>query len=152
MIPGNSWAKYGTGDVDEDNNTIIFRYSGSNNLSGEYTAGIDVALPDNVPEFTNIATGSWNDISNWEQTGGDPYTLTGPPNGFIVTIRNGTTVTVSENYARTYRTRIDGTLHFDPDYYGHSLGTVTGSGTLHLESVLFLQGVIQFSTVQTTVY
>ncbi|OQC65230.1 MAG: hypothetical protein BWX49_00057 [Bacteroidetes bacterium ADurb.Bin008] len=140
MIPGNSWAKYGTGDVDEDNNTIIFRYSGSNNLSGEYTAGIDVALPDNVPEFTNIATGSWNDISNWEQTGGDPYTLTGPPNGFIVTIRNGTTVTVSENYARTYRTRIDGTLHFDPDYYGHSLGTVTGSGTLHLESGTFPAG------------
>lgn len=140
MIPGTSWAKYGTDDVDEDNNTIIFRYVGENNLSGEYTAGIDVALPDNVPEFTNIATGNWNEISNWQQTGGDPYTLTGPPNGFIVTIRNGTTVTVSENYARTYRTRIDGTLHFDPDYYGHSLGTVTGNGTLHLESGTFPAG------------
>lgn len=140
LIPGTNWAKFSADDVDESNNTIIFRFTNSNNISGEYTAGIDPALPNNVPEFTNIATGVWNNASNWTQTGGDPYTLTGAPNGFIVTIKTGTTVTVNENYAATYRTKIDGTLTVDPSTFGHNLGTVTGNGTLHLESATFPAG------------
>ena len=140
LIPGTNWAKFSSDDFDETKNTIIFRFNNSNNISGEYTAGIDPALPNDVPEFTNIATGVWNNASNWTQTGGDPYTLTGAPNGFIVTIKTGTTVTVNENYAATYRTKIDGTLNVDPSTFGHNLGTVTGNGTLHLEAATFPAG------------
>lgn len=140
LIPGTNWAKFSVDDVDDVNNTILFRFNNSNNLSGEYTSGIDPALPNAVPEFTNIATGVWNDALNWTQTGGDPYVLTGAPNGFIVTIKSGTAVTVNENYAATYRTKIDGTLNIDPLTFGHNLGTVTGNGILHLEAATFPAG------------
>lgn len=139
LLPGTSWTK-SIDDVDEVNNKINFQFTNASSLSGEYTAGVDIALPNLVPEFTNINTGNWNDKDNWVQTGGDTYTLTGAPNGFIVTIKEGTTVTVNENYARTYRTKIGGKLEIAPAYYGHNLGTVTGSGTLYLEKGTFPAG------------
>lgn len=140
LIPGTSWAKFSTADVDEDNNTIEFRFTNSNNLSGEYTAGVDPALPNEVPHFRNLVTDLWNVTDNWEQIAGDPYVLTGPPNGFIVTIKAGTTVTINENYASTYRTQIDGKLSVNSTTFGHNLGTVTGNGTLYLEGATFPAG------------
>ncbi len=144
LSPTTSWTKAapgpGTDNVDETNNTITFDYSGSNSLSGEYTAGIDTALPDQVPEFTSIDDGDWSDNTNWQQTGGDPYTLTGAPNGFIVIVDSDDEVTLDINHASAYRITINGTLRVVSPTYGHNLGTVTGSGTLYLESGTFPAG------------
>ncbi len=144
LIPGTSWTKAapgpGTDNVDETNNTIIFDFSGSNSLSGEYTAGIDNALPDQVPEFTSINDGDWSDNTNWQQTGGDPYTLTGAPNGFIIIVDSDDEITMDINHASAYRITIDGTLRVVSPTYGHNLGTVSGSGTLYLESGTFPAG------------
>ena len=144
LLPGTSWTKAapgpGTDNVDETNNTITFDFSGSNSLSGEYTAGIDAALPDQVPEFTSINDGDWSDDTNWQQTGGDPYTLTGAPNGFIIIIDSDDEVTTDINHASSYRITINGTLRVVSPTYGHNLGTVSGSGTLYLESGTFPAG------------
>lgn len=144
LLPGTSWSKAAPGsttdNVDETNNIITFTFSGTDSISGEFTAGIDTALPDNVPEFISNNSGDWSVPGNWDQIGGDPYTLSGGPNGFIVTIDSGDTITTDENYVSAYRTTINGTLKVVEPYYGHNLGTVSGTGTLYLESATFPAG------------
>ncbi len=146
LLPGTSWTKAtaGAGDaadrVYEASDSLLFYFSGSSSLSGEYTCGIDTAMPNNVPEFTSNTDGNWSNPANWTQTGGDSYTLTGGPNGFIVTIRSTDGITTDANYASAYRTTIEGTLTIPSATYGHNLGTVSGSGTLALQSGTFPAG------------
>ncbi|MEA2106388.1 MAG: hypothetical protein U9P82_06665 [Bacteroidota bacterium] len=144
LLPGTSWSKAapgaGTDRVDENNNTITFNFAGTNSLSGEFTAGIDNALPDNVPEFTSINDGDWSDSDNWVQTGGDTFELTGAPNGFIIVIDSDDEVSTDINYASAYRITINGELKVNKPTYGHNLGTVSGTGTLYLESGMFPAG------------
>jgi hypothetical protein len=94
LLPGTSWSKAasgsGTDNVDEASDIITFNFSAVNSLSGEYTAGIDEALPNQVPEFTSNQNGNWSDPTIWTQTSGDAYTLTGAPNGFYYSSRTGT--------------------------------------------------------------
>ena len=70
IVPGTSWSI--TSGVVPASKTITFNYINSLNLCGEYTAGIATAFPPNVPTFTSIADGNWNDNSIWSQTGGTP--------------------------------------------------------------------------------
>lgn len=133
LLPGTSWTK-SIDNVDETNNRITFLYTGANSLSGEYTAGVDPALPDEVPEFTSIDDGDWSDQLNWTQTAGDPYVLTGAPNGFIVIVDSDDLISVDINYASAYRTTINGNLRIESTTFGHNLGNVSGSGTLTLEN------------------
>lgn len=139
LLPGTSWIK-SIDDVDETANTITFNYSAVNSLDGEYTAGVDPALPDEVPEFTSVNDGDWSDPSNWVQTAGDAYVLTSGPNGFIVIIDSDDVVTTDVDYASAYRTTINGTLEVESTTFGHNLGTVSGTGTLYLESGTFPAG------------
>ncbi|ALO15373.1 hypothetical protein L21SP5_01731 [Salinivirga cyanobacteriivorans] len=144
LIPGSSWSKAspgaGTDNVDESNNIITFNFSNAGSLSGEYTTGIDAALPDQVPEFTSNQSGNWSNPDIWDQTDGDSYTLTGAPNGFIINIKEGHTVTTDANYASAYRISIEGKLAIDNSTYGHNIGLVSGSGTLYLENGTFPAG------------
>ncbi|MGC9375293.1 MAG: hypothetical protein ACP5DQ_09665, partial [Bacteroidales bacterium] len=144
LLPGTSWTKAAPGaatdNVDEDNDMITFNFSGTDSISGEFTAGIDTALPDNVPEFISNQSGDWSNPDNWDKISGDDYVLTGGPNGFIVTIDSDHTITANENYVSAYRTTINGTLKVVEPFYGHNLGTVSGTGTLYLESGTFPAG------------
>lgn len=135
-IPGVTWSL--ASNVAPVANTITFYYTGSNNLSGEYTAGVDPAFPDEIPVFTSVANGNWNTPATWVQTAGDPYTLTSGPNGFIVIIND--TITADANYCQSYRTTINGELKIVSPFFGHNLGTVDGTGRLHLESGTFPAG------------
>jgi len=143
-VSGTSWSKAapgaGTDNVDETNNTITFNLVNANDLNGEFTAGEDPAIPNNIPQFTSTKDGDWNDPSVWVQTGGDPYTLTGAPNGFIVTVSSQDTVTLNTNQAFTYRMTINGTLRSVQPYYGHNIGIVSGSGTLYTDGGPFPAG------------
>jgi hypothetical protein len=143
LIPGTSWTKAAPGaatdNVDETGNTITFNYTTSNNLSGEYTAGMDLAIPDQVPEYTSITNSVWSDETNWDQTGGDPYPCpAGGPNGFIVIVDHE--IDVDANYSSAYRTTINGKLNINAPYFGHNLGTVNGNGTLYLEGATLPAG------------
>lgn len=137
-VGATSWSKAAPGastdNVDETADEITFYFSGADDLNGEYTCGEDPAFPNNIPQFSSTKNGDWNDPTTWVQTGGDPYTLTGAPNGFIVTVLSGHEVTINENYAFTYRTTIEGKLKAVQPYFGHNLGTIEGDGTLYVES------------------
>ena len=138
IVPGTTWSL--TAGVDPALNTITTNYVGSNNLSGEYTAGIATAFPANVPIYTSNKDGLWTDKTLWDQTGGDPYPCPdGGPNGFIVIVNH--VVQINANYCSAYRTTINGELQVVTPFYGHNLGTVTGNGILHLESGSFPAGV-----------
>jgi len=138
MVPGTSWSK--TMGVDDAANTATFNYTGSNDLSGEYSAGIDTAFPDNIPEYTSNSDGSWTDKTIWDQTGGDPFPVPdGGPNGFVVNIDH--VVSIDANNCAAYKTVINNELRILSPYYGHNLGTVSGSGKLYLERGSFPAGV-----------
>ena len=138
MVPGTSWSF--VNNVDKTNNKIPYFYGNSFNLSGQYTAGDPAAFPVNVPIYTSISDGNWNNPAIWLQTGGDLQpALTGGPNGFIVNIDHEVSLNSLNCFA--YRTAINDRLIVKSGTYGHNLGTVTGSGTLTLESGNFPAGV-----------
>jgi hypothetical protein len=137
IIPGSSWSL--TSDVDDIANTITYNYITTDNLSGEYTAGINTAFPPDVPVYTSNADGNWTNNAIWTQTGGTPFALPpGGPNGFIVIVDHE--VTMDASYGSAYRLTINGKLDVVAPYFGHNLGTVDGSGTLYLESGTFPAG------------
>lgn len=138
IVPGTSWSLTNTLDV--ANNIITFNHTGSNNLGGEYTAGISSAFPPDIPIYTSNKNGNWTDKTIWTQTGGTTYPCPdGGPNGFIVIIDHE--VTANSNYCLAYRTTINNKLKIVSPYFGHNLGTVDGNGTLYLESGSFPAGV-----------
>ena len=137
IIPGTSWSL--TSTVDDVANTITFNFITSDNLSGEYTAGINTAFPPEIPEYTSNSDGNWTNNAIWTQTGGTLYALPlGGPNGFIVIVNHE--VTADANYCSAYRLTINNKLRIVSPYFGHNLGTVDGSGTLYLESGTFPAG------------
>ncbi len=138
-IPGSTWATYP--GVDQAVNKITTNYAASNNLSGEYTAGLIEAFYDDVPEFTSNKNGNWTDKTIWTQTGGDllPECPDGGPNGFIVNINH--VVDLNADYCYAYRTTINNRLNIPATHFGHNLGTVYGSGRLYLEKGAFPAGV-----------
>jgi gliding motility-associated-like protein len=136
--PGTAWTVYP--GVNQALNKITTTYTGSNNLSGEYTAGIASAFFTNIPIYTTNADGFWDDESIWTQTGGDPFPCPSDgPNGFIVNINH--VVTVRTNDCSAYRTTINKELRVEEPYFGHNFGTVYGNGILYLERGTFPAGV-----------
>jgi hypothetical protein len=143
LTPGTNWGKAapgsGTDNVDEAAHTITFLYTTSSNLTGEYTAGNDAAIPNTVPQYTSINDGDWTNPLNWTPSGGTSYPCpAGGPNGFIVTINN--VITANANYCFAYKTTINNELKAIAATYGHNFGTVDGFGTLYLESAVFPAG------------
>jgi hypothetical protein len=131
--PGTDWSKAATGpttdNVDEVQNIITFNFpAGTTSLGGEYTAGTDAAIPDEVPVYTSNGDGDWDDVNKWT-----PVAPAGGPNGFIVIIRAGDVISTNGNRRFAYRTTIDGQLDVGATY-GHNLGSIDGNGTLYMES------------------
>ncbi len=141
ISPGTSWSING-GTVNSVLHAITFPYpSGTENLSGEYTAGNGTSFPPIVPTYTSNQSGFWNNPVIWTQTAGTSHTLTTGPNGFIVIIRNSDVVTANTNNCSAFQTTINGKLIINSGTFGHNLGIVTGNGTLSLQSGTFPAGV-----------
>lgn len=139
VIPdGTTWSKASTGpttdNVDEINDTIKFSFNGVNNISGEFTAGSDAAIPATVPTYTSNSNGNWDDVNIWT-----PIAPAGGPNGFIVVISPGDSVYTNGNRRFAYRTTINGVLDVRSTY-GHNLGTVIGTGKLRIEGPILPAG------------
>ncbi len=137
--PGEDWSKAATGDstdnVDETLHIINFDFpDGTTNLGGEYTAGTDPSIPDEVPVYTSNTDGDWDDINVWT-----PEAPPGGPNGFIVIIRPGDVIATNGNRRFAYRTTINGVLDVGTTY-GHNLGHVSGTGKLYLETATLPAG------------
>ncbi len=135
VMPGSTWDKAlpgaATDNVDETTHTITFNYSGSNNLNGDYTAGTDTAIPDQVPEYITNSNGVWSDPNIWTPVGASPATPPGGPAGCNVTIAH--VVTTDIDFISVLNTTISGELRVVAPTYGHNLGNVNGDGKLYVE-------------------
>lgn len=113
--------------VDATNDTVQFPFTSvTSDISGEYTAGIDAALPITVPTYySNVpAGGNWGDINTWL-----PIPASGVPSGAIMVIQPGHTVTLETDRKQSYKTTINGNLAVG-NTIGHYLGIVDGTGIL----------------------
>ncbi len=124
------WEKYGdalNNDYNESTHELTFTLSGGDDqVDGDYTAGIDDAIPDQVAQYVSQNDGDWSTATTWLPN------IAGGPRGARVLVRHE--VTMDDNYKVSYETRIDnaGKLKIDQSY-GHRLGNVIGTGTLYLE-------------------
>lgn len=136
VLPGGIWDKAipgaATDNVDEAANTATFYYNGSNNMDGDYTAGTDAAIPDEVPEYITNSNGNWSDPAIWTPVGASPPCPAGGPRGCNVTIEH--VVTADINFISVLNTVINGELRLVSPTFGHNLGNVTGDGKVYLES------------------
>ncbi len=135
VMPGGTWDKAAPGaatdNVNEDANTISFYFSGSNNIDGDYTAGNDAAIPDEVPEYITNSSGNWSDPAIWTPVGASPPCPAGGPGGCNVIIDH--VITADINYISVLNTVINGELRLVSPTYGHNIGDVTGNGKIYVE-------------------
>jgi Pentaxin family/G8 domain len=122
-----------SGVVNTASKTLTFTFSGvtDDQISGDYFAGVDDAIPSNVPVYTTVRNGDINDPGTF----GSPVGLTGTPTGAIVVVSTGHELDFNLNSVRLYKTVISAGSTLDIDgTYGHRLGTVSGTGTLKITS------------------
>ncbi len=126
--------------VDPALNTITFSLNdvfngvGSNFISGDYFAGDDRAIPDNVVTYTSIQNGDADAQTTYSPT---PALVTGNPlNGSVLVVSAGTEVRFNVSGIRLYKTVIEpgGVLNIDGDTESHRLGIVEGTGNLKITS------------------
>ena len=133
--PTNLVNKYDAADLNETTNEILFSaasvFTGvdENGVSGDYFAGIDEAIPDNVATYTVDVDGG--------SVAGDSYDLLvpggGAPSGAVVVIPNGYTLDFDIDNVELYKTEIqDGGILEVNDTEFHRLGIVEGIGTLKI--------------------
>lgn len=121
-----------TDNVDETNHRIAFYYTSSSDLNGDYTAGVETTIPDEVATYQTNSNGYWSDESIWTPVGTSPACPDGGPSGCNVIINH--VVTTDINHISALNTTINGQLTVVASTYGHDLGNVDGTGVLHLES------------------
>lgn len=126
-LSGATWTKL-PGLVDDVNNISQFPFtSATTDFSGDFTAGIDTALPTTVPTYySNVDFGNWGDITSWT-----PVPSAGVPNGAIMVIQPGDTIILETDNKKSYKTTINGRLEVGSTI-GHYLGIVDGTGVLAL--------------------
>jgi hypothetical protein len=135
-LPGNYWYKAPVGpatdNVNETTHQITFTSIGSSNLSGDYTAGNDIAIPDEVPEYRSNKDGNWSDNTIWTPVGSSPPCPVGGPNGSIVIIDH--VVTTDINNIFVLSTTVNNKIRVVSPTFGHNFGNVDGDGTIYLEN------------------
>ncbi len=135
------WDKYNNTDFNEGTSELNFTFTGTNDdgIDGDYTAGIDDAIPDKVARYASVTDGNWTDRNTWglvadDGTVGSPGVdvPAGGPKGARVLIRDN--VTIPNNYITSYATEFEsaGKLIIGTTF-GHRLGNVSGTGTLKVE-------------------
>lgn len=136
LLPGTTWDKAAPGpstdNVNETANTVTFYYTSADNLDGEYTAGTDTAIPDEVAEYVTNSDGSWSDPAIWTPVGASPPCPAGGPAGSNVIIDHA--VTADINFISVLNTTINNELRIVAPTYGHNLGHIEGDGKLYVES------------------
>ena len=143
QLPGTYWSKAAVGaatdNVNETTHKITFNYpAGSSNLNGDYTAGEDFAIPNQIPTYISNSNGSWSNNAIWTPVGSSPPCPVGGPNGYIVIIKDSVATDVNHCFAYSTDIRGTGKLAVISPTYGHNFGTVDGDSTLGT-GTLYLQ-------------
>lgn len=136
LISGNIWEKAPSGpltdNVDESNNLIIFSYSNTNILTGDYTAANEASIPNEVPVYQTNSDGNWSDANIWTPVGTSPPCPADGPNGCNVIINH--IITADRNFILSFNTTVNKELRIVAPTFGHNLGYVSGNGILYLEA------------------
>ncbi|WP_218022461.1 LamG-like jellyroll fold domain-containing protein [Chryseotalea sanaruensis] len=129
--PTLSINKFSTLEVDENANTVTFAFTGvtDSGISGDYFAGVDLAIPNNVPIYTTNGSGNFTTAIYTPLVPGG-----GAPVGAAVIVRPGDELVLSANGASFYSTQINGTVTINSGTIGHRLGYVSGTGNLRIDS------------------
>ncbi|MCX6279172.1 MAG: hypothetical protein NT004_13910 [Bacteroidetes bacterium] len=104
-------------------------------LDGDYTAGYPSEFLTILTYFSRNATlgGAWDNLNTWSTVSHAGAAATTYPNGQVVVIAPGHTVTANGTGRRAYTLTLNGTAILDlANFVGHDLGTVTGTGTIKL--------------------
>ncbi len=125
--------KFNTADVNETSNTITFSFTGVTDagISGDYFAGVDLAIPDNVAIYTTTASGNVDAAIYTPVVPGG-----GAPTGALVIVQPGHNLTLNLNSVSLYETQINagGKITIPSGSIGHRLGTLSGTGDLEIDS------------------
>ncbi|NJK93804.1 MAG: hypothetical protein HC905_01710 [Bacteroidales bacterium] len=111
--------------------------AGVNYIDGEYTAGINTNFTA-IPVYYSRTAGDWEDADTWStdpvlKFAGPPAAA--PPSGNPVFIAPGHTITINDNSQKAYSVDIPATSTLDiQNTVFHSLGYLTGGGTLNITS------------------
>lgn len=124
-----------SGEVDIVNNIVTFDIpSGTTKIKSDFTCG-DVetpepnnAFPIDIPVYTSLTTGEWDDASIWQK---DDLSNEVPQVGAFVVIDNGDVVSMVDDAIKVYSLELNGELEVDTTIK-HNLGTITGKGTINL--------------------
>lgn len=134
---------------DKTNHRLVFRFSNTNAtlINGDYTAGIENAIPDQVPSYSTVSNGNWSNKMTWGvynpvngTTGAAGVNVPeGGPRGSIIHVNNELSIT--DNFMSSYRSIINtnGVLKVG-NTINHRLGNVSGTGRIVLENGSFPAG------------
>lgn len=129
--PGLLVNKFSTAEVSETTNTINFNFSSvtQDGIAGEYFAGVSASIPNSVPIYTTTGIGSVVDAIYTPVVPGG-----GAPTGAQVIVNHA--VTLDVNSVNFYQTVINsvGTIIVPTGSIGHSLGNLSGTGNLQIDS------------------
>ena len=101
-------------------------------IDGEYTAGLPANFTP-VATYYSITSGSWETPATWSTVSNSGPAASTIPNGNKVVIATKDTVTATLDAKKAYSIALNGTLELGTTVY-HSLGFVTGNGTIRLSS------------------
>ena len=134
LANNTTWNKFDETKFDETTAELTFDLIGnSGNIEGEYTAGLDDAIPNQVATYETIADGDWTNTSIWQPVpSSGPAVPVGGPRGCIAIINPAHTVDVqNDGEVYIYRGDINGTLNLNTTTK-HRLGYVIGTGVLRM--------------------
>ncbi len=125
--------KFDASLVDESTNEVTFIFNNVTDagVSGDYFAGVDEAIPSEVPTYTTTGVDDgYTDQDSWNET-----IPVGGPVGSIIVVQSGHTLTIPSDGVNVYRTEIEagGTLDIGTTTK-HRLGIVNGEGNIKIES------------------
>jgi hypothetical protein len=121
--------------VDETTNLISFSLNNVTNseISGEYFAGVDCAIPNNILTYTTKGTGLTGNVNDPTMYVGDPSPLTLSGAAIVVSPTDVLTFPSTTDNVILYQMTINGTVDIKSGSIGHRFGTVSGTGTLSFE-------------------
>lgn len=150
LLSETKWNKNTNDDYNEGTGELYFKFDGTDDLGidGDYTAGISSCIPNNLPVFISVNSGTWKDKLNWATY--DPVTKVtgaagvgvpaGGPRGSIIYVN--TPIRMLDNSLAAYRTYIQSAGELSVEgTYGHRLGDVSGNGLLKLDLDVIPAGV-----------
>lgn len=125
-----------TGTVDTTANTLTL--SGVSYIHGGFTAGVRNEFGLGNTYYSRKSSGDWTDLDMWSVTGHNGAALSSPselPDGSPIVIASGHTVVISGNSKLAESINLLGTAILDVgNTFGHSLGAMTGTGTLRIKA------------------